>query len=204
VSPSNLFTQLGLFVRPVFLELELCAQLRSEIKSSMGDYATVWKNQARQVDLSTRQTFSAQIASVAVESIKARLLALKPELEQHFNLALGECEKPQFLSYGKGDFFRWHRDRGYNPNDPESMRDREVSVVVFLNAEAKEPTPDTYMGGALEFYGYDLVEDLAYRKRCFSLTGETGLLIAFPSDVNHQVQPVTGGDRYTIVTWFMR
>jgi SM-20-related protein len=32
--------------------------------------------------------------------------------------------------------------------------------------------------------------------------GETGALIAFPSEMLHEVTPITRGERFTIVSWF--
>jgi len=37
--------------------------------------------------------------------------------------------------------------------------------------------------------------------RGFPITGETGLLVAFPSHCVHSVTPVTRGTRFTIVSW---
>jgi SM-20-related protein len=34
------------------------------------------------------------------------------------------------------------------------------------------------------------------------LIGEPGLLVAFRSDVLHEVEAVTHGERYSIVSWF--
>jgi predicted 2-oxoglutarate/Fe(II)-dependent dioxygenase YbiX len=34
------------------------------------------------------------------------------------------------------------------------------------------------------------------------VTGEAGSLIAFPSDMVHEVTPVSRGERYTVVSWF--
>jgi SM-20-related protein len=34
------------------------------------------------------------------------------------------------------------------------------------------------------------------------LAARQGLLVAFPSTVSHEVQPVTHGERLTVVNWF--
>ena len=35
------------------------------------------------------------------------------------------------------------------------------------------------------------------------LVGESGLLVAFDSNLTHAVTPVTHGERYTVVTWLV-
>ena len=37
-------------------------------------------------------------------------LALKPALEEHFYIPLKDIEKPAFLMYGEGSFYKPHRD----------------------------------------------------------------------------------------------
>jgi 2OG-Fe(II) oxygenase superfamily len=60
--------------------------------------------------------------------------------------------------------------------------------------------PAGYSGGSLVFYG--LMGESSGKTVGLPLAGETGMLIAFPSDLVHAVSPVTAGERYTIVSWF--
>ncbi len=62
------------------------------------------------------------------------------------------------------------------------------------------PREGSYQGGALDFYG--LIPDTRMTNRALSLTGEAGLLVAFPAVMMHGVSPVITGERYTVVTWF--
>jgi SM-20-related protein len=80
------------------------------------------------------------------------------------------------------------------------VRERQVSAVIFLNSAAEARGPESYSGGALTFYG--LIDGPCWRGYGFPLVGEQGLLIAFRSDVLHEVTVVTRGERYSIVTWF--
>ena len=107
----------------------------------------------------------------------------------------------QFLRYGERDFYRAHRDSTTDRHAADYLRQRRVSVVVFLNQEADQGGPDTYGGGALRFYG--LMDDPLLKDRGLALTGEPSLLIGFRSDTLHEVTPVTRGERLTIVTWFL-
>ena len=95
--------------------------------------------------------------------------------------------------YRPGDFYRPHRDRAARAGDfVEGARSRRVSVVLFLN--------DGYSGGALTLYG--LVDDPKWRAYGFPIAPAPGLLIAFASDLVHEVTPVTAGERCTAVSWF--
>ena len=70
-----------------------------------------------------------------------RFEEVRPLLAQHFGIALGGFEDVQFLRYGTGDFYHTHRDRADHPKAPAYMRDRKVSVVLFLNATVERPEP---------------------------------------------------------------
>jgi SM-20-related protein len=74
-----------------------------------------------------------------------------------------------------------------------------VSIVVFLNGEGDPADDQSYTGGSLTFYG--LMRDARADDRGFPVTGEAGLLVAFPSQLVHSVTPVTCGMRFTIVSW---
>jgi SM-20-related protein len=127
--------------------------------------------------------------------IEARLLALRQQIEGHFQVALQGCVTPQFLRYRKGDFY-------IAPRDNRLAKQRQISVVVFLNDHAlRHQALDFYDGGDLTFYR--LIDDNPrWTNIGLPLTSEEGLLIAFRSQVVHEVTPVTRGERYTIVNWF--
>jgi SM-20-related protein len=100
-------------------------------------------------------------------------------------MSLTDCEPPQFLRYEKGDFFVRHQDGNDHQNDFDHLRIRRISIVGFLS--------DSFTGGSLTFYD---------QTTTFPLMGETGLLVAFKSDIFHEVVPVTSGERFTFVSWF--
>ena len=108
---------------------------------------------------------------------------------------MNDFEGPEFLVYGPGSFYTPHLDASADA----STESRRVSVVLFLNAESKEPAPDIYCGGSLTFHG---LMDGPFKKCAFSLEADAGLLIAFRSSTLHEVRPVTAGQRYSVVGWF--
>ena len=196
------FTRFGLFAVKGFFDAELSARFRCEMLSSKLSAATLVEGytSVERVKVNTRKTMNAEVPAATAEFVRERLRALKPKLEEHFELPLYDCEKPQFLLYQEGDYFLPHRDGEDNPGKPEYIKKRQVSIIIFLNQDSKEPAPDRYCGGALTLYG--LVDDPRWEKYGFQLSGETGLLVAFRSDLLHEVTAVTHGTRLSIVSWF--
>lgn len=96
-----------------------------------------------------------------------------------FELA-GFIEPLQFTCYGAGQYFGWHVDIG---GDSTSLR--KLSLTIQLSAS------EDYTGGDLQFHG--AAEMPAARAR--------GTGVAFPSYLAHQVSPVTGGLRRSLVAW---
>ena len=196
----DFFSRLGLFVVQDFFSLDFCAALRRQARAVAHCPATV-VGQDERLDETIRSTRRAQIAPETVSLLHSRLVTIKPQLEQHFKVRLTGCEKPQLLVYRESDFFVAHRDSSDYPDAPQDMRERKISIVVFLNAPSDEAVPESYSGGSLTLYG--LVDAPEWQKYGFSLAPEPGLLIAFPSKIFHEVTRVTRGERYTVVSWFV-
>ena len=109
------------------------------------------------------------------------------------------AEDMQITRYKKGGFYYFHKDgkgdylSAYNKPDNEFMHGhvRKLSMTVLLN--------DNYEGGEFQFATLN-------KEKCTINTPEfnkTGMIIVFPSDVEHRVAPVTKGIRYSLVTWFL-
>ncbi|MDO8432477.1 MAG: 2OG-Fe(II) oxygenase [Candidatus Binatus sp.] len=125
---------------------------------------------------------------------------MKPSIERHFSLALQDCEYPPFLSYGVGDFFVPHLDSSTSPDAAEYLRQRRISIVVFLNNRRSDAPDNDFDGGDLVLYG--LMKEPEWLNCGLPVTPETGLLIGFPSDTPHEVRPVTSGRRFSIASWY--
>jgi predicted 2-oxoglutarate/Fe(II)-dependent dioxygenase YbiX len=197
---ADFFSRMGLFVIPNFLSHEVCDKLRSAVASAEWKPATVAERSQDSYDERYRKTKQHTIDNGSKNEIHSRLSSIRPQLETHFKVALTRCQSPVVLSYSVGDFFRAHVDGGDDPDLPETIRGRKVSAVVFINRDAEEG-PDTFSGGALVFYGL-FPGDPRLKTTGFPLQAEEGLLIAFSSRMMHEVQPVTRGTRYSIVTWY--
>jgi SM-20-related protein len=134
---ADFFHSLGLFVAKDFFDRAWCERLRLEASSAQKSHATVVKKSAERLDEGVRKTKWAGVSAPTISAVKARLLAVKPRLESHFNVKLAGCEEPQFLAYKAGDFFRPHQDHADDPDAYAYVRERQVSAVIFLNSEAE-------------------------------------------------------------------
>ena len=196
---TDTLAQLGLFIIKDFFDADFCSVLRAEARAVTNAPATVVKKGFSVVEERTRKTKIAEVSAATVLSIEARLNALVPELESHFDVKLTGCQTPQLLVYKKGDYFKAHQDN-QSAHVPEYIRNRKVSAVVFLNSADRKPGADRYGGGSLIFYR---LTDNPTADNCRTpLTGEEGLLVAFRSSTFHEVSPVIHGERYTVVSWF--
>jgi len=132
--------------------------------------------------------------------IDRRLTDLKPALTERFGVALSGHEPPQFLRYETGGFFVAHQD-GNTPVIRDRTLDRRISIVIFLNTQTPEPDSEplagSYTGGELVFHAS--YPNIGTRQ---TVAGAAGSLLAFRSETTHEVTMVTGGERYTIATWF--
>lgn len=195
---ADFFTRFGLFVARGFFDPDLCTNIRRELHSAHERLGTIGKE--RTIDPRIRSARWRKACPETRLLVNSRLEELRPILARHFSLALSGLEHVQFLCYSTGDFYRAHQDVSDEKDAPTVMRDRKVSVVVFLNATAEQATPSAYGGGSLTFYG--LIPDSRWQSVGFGLEGEAGLLVAFRSDLVHEVTPVTHGERYTLVSWY--
>ena len=98
----------------------------------------------------------------------------------HFDIR-GIGEKIQFTRYQKDGHYDWHTDHGNG-----SMSIRKFSMTLQLKK------PHEYDGGELVFK--DGRDDRAYKP------GQ-GTAVWFPSWMLHKVNPVTKGERNSLVVW---
>jgi predicted 2-oxoglutarate/Fe(II)-dependent dioxygenase YbiX len=106
----------------------------------------------------------------------------------------------KFVRYDEGDHYGAHLDVTPTEAAPELIRNRRVSVVLFLNDQADDPEDGCYCGGRLTFHR--LTDDRPWSEFGRPLDAERGLMVAFLPDTLHEVTPVTWGTRYTVTTWW--
>lgn len=180
-----------------FLDARTREEIVAEMRSASGGAATVYgREEAGAVETRVRKVTRVVVAPQTRERVTLQLLDRKVAIEEHFGVAISECEEPQFLRYETGDFFVAHQD-GNTPLLFDESRFRKVSVIIFLSTQSAEPAPDAYGGGSLVLHGpypdYDILHPVA---------NSPGTLVAFRSETTHEVTPVMHGERYTIVSWY--
>ena len=196
---ASFFVHLGFFVRPGFLDVEGCEHLIAEASAAPNEPCRLVRNGVDDVlDERTRCADSALVSKATRIRMKQRFLEVTPEIEAHFGMPLAGSETPGFLIYNTGAFFTAHADSG--PTIPSEIRRRRISAILFLNSPSREPSEDGYGGGALRFHR--LLDGQHWEGCPLSFEPEAGMLVAFRSDIVHEVLPVTFGRRFTIVTWF--
>jgi predicted 2-oxoglutarate/Fe(II)-dependent dioxygenase YbiX len=179
----------------------VCQEIVREMRACRANPALIERDGVKDIaDRNVRSAGIIQVSAATAERAQARLLGLRPVLERHFQLELPTCDAPEFLRYQQGDFFEAHQD-GLRPDEVSgSGKNRRVTVICFLNSSSPEAAIDTYSGGELILYG--LLQDPRAAKLGIPVSGEAGLLIAFPSHTFHEVKPVTRGERFTLVSWY--
>lgn len=100
----------------------------------------------------------------------------------HYGMALFGMEELQYSRYPIGGHYEFHNDIIVNNDNM-----RKLSIVLALTDESE------YLGG--EF----LLMPNGQNPEVFRF--RAGDLIAFPSWIPHKVNPVTEGNRTTLVTW---
>jgi PKHD-type hydroxylase len=109
---------------------------------------------------------------------RLRKLALEAN-ERAYRFALGELMTMHVLGYESDGFFDWHMDLGTG-----ATASRKLSLVTFLTP------PDQYTGG-----------NLCFMDGSEPLRPAQGTTAIFPSYLLHRVDPVTSGERFTLVSW---
>lgn len=149
------------------------------------------------VDERVRRVSRVSVSKKTTVSVAERLAQQRDPISQHFGISLANLEEPQFLRYRIGDFFVAHQDGNTGLVNLDTDRTRRISVSIFLNNQSVTPEPDTYGGGSLAF------SDWRTGSR-HEVAGEAGMLVAFRSELTHEVTQVTQGERFAVVSWYLK
>ncbi len=194
--------QHGVLVRPSFIEPDVCRRLRQAASAARADRATITKQTGEVLlDERTRRTRRAIVPEECEQLVEQRLIAISGQLAGYFGVKVAAVQRPQFLVYGRGDFFLAHQDSVVDRQAGDEIRLRRVSLVIFLNSQSRLPEPDSFCGGALTFLR--LMAAATVDNGRMPVPGQEGMLVAFRSDLPHEVRPVIHGERHTVVSWLM-
>jgi predicted 2-oxoglutarate/Fe(II)-dependent dioxygenase YbiX len=200
VPTPDRFATLGLFVREAFLDPAACAAICAEMAAAPASPAHVAREAEQAVESTVRRTLDVRVTGRTRASLEQAIDGLVPALAAHFAAPLTRLEDIHFLRYRPGDFFAPHTDSADDDGARPAIRARRVSMVIFLNGHARQPTAGRFSGGALRLFG--LVKDQpAFASLALPLYAEPGLLVGFPSALRHAVEPVTAGERLCVVAW---
>lgn len=191
---NDLLSKLGVYVLPNFLDEQTCKSIVAEMGQAPKKQAEVRRGNAekKKVNVKIRETHSSQVSETTRQQVIDKYVALMPEMEKFFDTSLTGIKKPQFLFYSKGSFFAPHQDV------IESERPRKISTVLFLNQQERNNRQGEYKGGELCLYGLNEF----FKDKAFPVPASEGLLVAFRSDVLHEVKPVLSGTRCSLVMWY--
>jgi predicted 2-oxoglutarate/Fe(II)-dependent dioxygenase YbiX len=171
------------FIGRGFRDRQWCDRIRAAMDQGDMSPAEICAEGFR-IDEEARRAFDVEIALDHLDEVRRSINEIRPKVAQFFGVALSGDEGPGFLRYAVGGFYRRHRDVG--PGWAEELP-RRISVVVFLSSAGEECE-----GGLLRLYHPRPVDIAPY----------AGTLVAFPSDMLHEVLPVTSGVRDAVVDWF--
>jgi len=123
------------------------------------------------------------VDSTTAEEVQRSIASVCALVARFFDISLSRDEGPGFLRYFAGGFYRRHCDV---LSDGDEEFPRRISVVMFLTTAGEQCE-----GGSLRIY----------QPEAFDIAPKAGTLVAFPSDVPHEVLPVTAGVRDVVVDW---
>lgn len=120
---------------------------------------------------------------------------------RHWHWRISGPESLQYTRYGEGQFYGWHADQLARPY-PEEHRwagnIRKISLILSLSG------PDDYEGGELVVENPTPPPNQTERRlTVIEAAREKGTVVVFPSHLFHEVRPVTGGVRRSLVGWFL-
>ena len=181
----------GVLIRSEFLSYAQCARVRAAMDRGYASSAEIFDN-GYVVNEQVRKTYEVEVEPDIEREVEQAVAGVREDVSRFFGIALTGSEGPGFLRYPPGGFYRAHRDRFENPGDEFP---RQISVVLFLSSAAADPVDGGCVGGALRLFPGDDQDPL-------DIAPVAGTLVAFPSDLLHEVLPVTAGVRDAIVDWF--
>ena len=142
------------------------------MRADDGSYRLTPKPQIRSAD-----TFIPQAGSELLSEFDARMNGIvKPLVRRFWGVELMAHSTTHIVRYKPGDYYRLHTD------EVLSGPYRYFSVCCYLN--------ENFEGGQTSFPALD-----------FSFAPRSGKAIIFPSTYPHRAEPVTGGEKYVLVSW---
>lgn len=113
------------------------------------------------------------------EWLFSKLMLIALEANKFYNFDISYISDTRRHLYKEGDFHEWHIDIGTG----EASK-RKLTIVTFLSPE------EEYDGGKL-----------AWNPTAKEIPQCQGSAIVFPPYILHRVEPITRGQRYSLISW---
>lgn len=204
LDPVLLHEKGWVFSLPGFLEQALCENLVQHLTQLAPVPSKAYHLEAgHHQDLKLRQSRELKPDAFWQRQIFTLLSSQRAVLEAFFHKKLSYLEPLQFLKYQSADYFRAHQDRNAKLAAAGGIHSRQISILIYLNQyllpgeHMEDGAVSSYQGGELVFYFPQ-----GNSQRGVPLRVTPGLLLAFPSDLWHEVRPITAGERFSVVSWF--
>jgi predicted 2-oxoglutarate/Fe(II)-dependent dioxygenase YbiX len=140
-----------------------------------------------------RRASHIEVPPAIFELIDFHLDAQRDALRSFFERPIDGREGVNLLRYEAGGFYKPHVDRAHLPVWPPAAG-RALTVVLFLESSRDADSAGRFSGGVLRLFPDD--------GEPIEIVPRRGMLVAFPADTMHEVSPVAGGHRDTVVDWF--
>lgn len=150
--------------------------------------ALVGTSDSQQPNLDYRVTNWIELPHEIISNLMKTIYQIYNEnLIEKYKHPITNIEPTQLLHYPVGGNYKAHNDsESFINNVLQRVSPRDLTVLCYLS------DPTTYDGGELEFTNFGIY-----------LRPKKGSILVFPSyyEFEHQVHPVTKGERYALVTW---
>jgi predicted 2-oxoglutarate/Fe(II)-dependent dioxygenase YbiX len=140
-----------------------------------------------------RRASHIEVPPAIFELVDAHLDVQRDAIGAYFELLLNGREGVNLLRYEAGGFYKPHIDRAHLAAWPPAAH-RVLTVVLFLESSRDADPAGRFSGGVLRLF--------PDKGGPIEVVPRRGMLVAFPADTRHEVSPVVGGHRDTVVDWF--
>jgi predicted 2-oxoglutarate/Fe(II)-dependent dioxygenase YbiX len=181
-----------IFIAEHAMDDAMCRRVQAAMDVGVREPTEIIEGDMTVVD-DVRRASHIEVPPVIFELVDAHLDAQRDAIGTYFELRLSGREGVNLLRYEAGGFYKPHIDRAYLVAWPPAAH-RALTVVLFLESSRDADPAGRFSGGVLRLFPDegDPIEIVPRR----------GMLVAFPADTRHEVSPVVGGHRDTVVDWF--
>ena len=195
--PASGMPASGYALWPGAVSRAVCAGVVAAIEAAEACPGRVLRHGEERHDAAMRNCTEHALSHAAAAAVRQALLAVAAAALP--DGAAMTLDGPRFCRYRQGGHFRAHRDRSNDHADIASVRGRRISLVCLLNDGGAGDGLPAFDGGTLVLYPASGPE----RFEPVNAPLRAGSIIAFPSDLLHEVRPVRVGTRYSAVAWLV-